>query len=111
MRSSTAAISSATLRTSSPGGVAAEQVARLAARLADVDRSADRFDLHAILPRPHRVAAAEDRVAELAGEVGVAARAVDHRAGDRALMGDPGQDVAPHRGGLAAAVAEAAERA
>ena len=36
----------------------------------------------------------------------VAARAVDHRAGNAALVGDPGEDVAPHGRILAAAVVQ-----
>ena len=87
-------------------GIAAQQVPGMDARVADVDDRVDRLHLHAVLPRAHRVAAAEDRILQLAREVRVAAGAVDHRAGDAPPVSHPGQDVAPHRRVLAAAVVE-----
>src|SRR5262245_59725744 len=46
--------------------VAPHQVAGMNARVADVDRTVHGFDLDPVLAGAHRVAAAEDRVAEFA---------------------------------------------
>ena len=87
-------------------GIAAQDIAGIDARIADVHGAVRGFHLHAVLAGAHGIAAAEDRVAEREGKMHVAAGAVDYGAGDAALVRDGGQDVAPDGGVLAAAVVE-----
>ena len=68
-------------------------------------------ELHAIFPRAHGIALAEDRIAELQAERRVAARAVDHRAGDSTAVRDLRQNIAPDRGVFPAAVVDGNDRA
>src|SRR5581483_910292 len=87
-------------------GIPAQDIALLHARIADVDRSAQGFHLYTILAGAHRIAAAVDGISELARQVRIAARAVDHRARDAPAIRDPRENIAPHRGVLAPAVIE-----
>ena len=77
-------------------GVSAQEIPGRHACVTYVDDRVDGFDLHAILPRAHRVAPAVDRISQLTRQMRVATGAIDHRACDTALMRDPGQNVAPH---------------
>ena len=87
-------------------GVAAHQVARAHAHVADVHRDLRRLDLHAVLAGAHPGIAAEDGVAQLQAQGDVAVDAVDDRAGDALAVRHLGQDVAPHGDVVASAVVE-----
>src|SRR5262249_55943787 len=85
-------------------GVTAQDVARKHTGVADVDRAVDRLELHTVLPRPHRVAAAEHGITDLSGEMGVAAGAVDHSTGNLSAVRHHRENVSPDCGVFAAAV-------
>ena len=91
--------------------IAAQNVSRSDARVADIDDHIGAFELHAIFSRTHGIAAAEDGIAELEAESRIAASAIDHRAGDAAAMGDLGEDIAPDGGVFASAIINRDDRA
>ena len=67
-------------------GIAAQQITATHARIADVDDTACGFQLHAILSCAHRIAAAENGIAEFQCQVCVPTRTINDRACNAAAM-------------------------